>query len=217
VTRVWTDAAKRLRAGIAELEITVPEAAPDRLIAYLQELLRWNRAYNLTAVKDPLDMVARHLLDSLVVLPYLHGREVIDIGSGAGLPGIPLALADSSRRFTLLDSNGKKTAFLRHAVRHLRIENADVVEARAEAFGDDAGKARFDTVTSRAFAGLSDMLRVSAPLCAPGGRIVAMRGRIDRAELAGLAQTPGFALQPTVPLVVPGITGDRHLVIFSRP
>ena len=210
----------RLLAGLVALKLDPALAGP--LLRYLGELVIWNKAYNLTAVREPAEMVTRHLLDSLVVLPHVgaapvgaaHGRDihrVIDVGTGAGLPGIPLAIANPALHVTLLDSNGKKARFLRHAQRELPLANVDVVEARAEAF---VPPAPFDTVISRAFAALGDFLKATARLSAHG-RWLAMKGKLDAQELAEVP--PGFRVEQQVQLKVPGLDEARHLIIATRP
>ncbi len=198
----------RLLAGLVALRLDPALAAP--LLKYLGELVIWNKAYNLTAVREPAEMVTRHLLDSLVLLPHVEGRTV-DIGSGAGLPGIPLAMANPSIAVTLLDSNGKKARFLRHAQRTLPLNNVDVVEARAEAFTPPA---RFDCVVTRAFGSLREFLETTAHLGAERGRWLAMKGKLDRKELA--AVPPGFRVQQEIQLHVPGLDEERHLIVSSR-
>lgn len=199
----------RLLAGLLALRLDPGLAAP--LLRYLGELVLWNKAYNLTAVREPAEMVTRHLLDSLVVLPHVEGR-VVDVGTGAGLPGIPLALANPALHVTLLDSNGKKARFLRHAQRTLPLTNVEVVEARAEAF---VPPALFDTVISRAFAALPDFLAATARLGAKNGRWLAMKGKLDAQELAEVP--PGFRVEQEVQLKVPGLDEERHLIIATRP
>lgn len=183
--------------------------APARLLAYLELLAKWNRAYNLTAVRDPAEMVARHLLDSLAVLPFVHGTPLADIGSGAGLPGIPLAIAQPDLAVTLVESNGKKARFLREAVRTLPLPNVTVRETRVQ---DAVGP--FATVTARAFASLADMLAGGGHLLARDGRWLAMKGRIDRDEIA--AVPGGFHVVAVHRLAVPGIDGERNLVVLAR-
>lgn len=183
--------------------------APARLLAYLELLAKWNRAYNLTAVRDPAEMVARHLLDSLAVLPFVHGPPLADIGSGAGLPGIPLAIAQPDLAVTLVESNGKKARFLREAVRTLPLPNVTVRETRVQ---DAVGP--FATVTARAFASLADMLAGGGHLLARDGRWLAMKGRIDRDEIA--AVPGGFHVVAVHRLAVPGIDGERNLVELAR-
>lgn len=182
----------------------------DPLVAYLAELNKWNAAYNLTAVRNPADMVARHILDSLTVLPYLRGKRILDAGTGAGLPGIPLALSCPDRQFTLLDSNGKKVRFVQHAVATLRLHNVDVVQARAETLKPDAA---YDCVVSRAFCSLADFVANSAHLLLPGGCLLAMKGRRPDAELATLPA--GWRAAAVDPVAVPGLDGERHIVVLA--
>ena len=197
----------RLIAGLAALKLDPALAGP--LLKYLGELVLWNKAYNLTSVREPADMVTRHLLDSLAVLPYARGR-VLDVGSGAGLPGIPLALANAALAVTVLDSNGKKARFLRHAARQIPVL-VEVVEARAEAYSPVQ---RFDTVVSRAFASLRGFLETTEPLGADDGRWLAMKGKLDRQELADVP--PGFRVEQEIQLKVPGLDEERHLIIATR-
>lgn len=205
----------RLDRGLQALGL--PAALAEKLLTYLTELQRWNQAYNLTALRDPLEMVDKHLLDSLSVLPQLHGRRIIDVGTGAGLPGIPLALAQPACQFTLLDSNGKKTAFLRHALRTLGLTQVEVVTARVQDYAAGDGAGRFDSVLSRAFSSLVDMLAMTGALCARQGRLLAMKGQFPQDELEAVRQqATGFELEAVLPLKVPGLAAERHLVIFSR-
>jgi 16S rRNA (guanine527-N7)-methyltransferase len=197
----------RLLAGLVALRLDPALAAP--LLKYLGELVLWNKTYNLTSVRAPVEMVTRHLLDSLSVLPHVAGRTV-DVGSGAGLPGIPLALAYPALHVTLLDSGGKKARFLRHAQRTLPIANVEVVEARAEAFTPPA---RFDTVVTRAFGSLREFLEQSAALGADRGRWLAMKGKLDRKELADVPA--GFRVEQEIQLHVPGLDEQRHLIVVS--
>lgn len=203
------DLETRLRDGIAALSLALPATAVPRLLDYLALLQHWNRHYNLTAVRDPQEMVTRHLLDSLAVLPWVRGASLADLGAGAGLPGIPLALAEPARHVTLVDSNGKKARFMRAALRELGIDNAEVVEARVESL-----RGRHDCITARAFASLPDMLQWGAHLLAPGGYWLAMKGRYPADELAALPA--GFALERAVTLDVPGLDAERHLLILRR-
>ena len=198
----------RLLAGLVALRLDPALAAP--LLKYLGELVLWNKTYNLTSVREPAEMVTRHLLDSLTVLPHVSGR-VIDIGSGAGLPGIPLALATSALHVTLLDSGGKKARFLRHVQRGMALANVEVVEARAEAFTPEQ---RFDCVVARAFSSLREFLETTAHLGADRGRWLAMKGKLDRKELADVP--PGFRVEQEIQLKVPGLDEERHLIIVTR-
>jgi 16S rRNA (guanine527-N7)-methyltransferase len=200
---------QRLHQGLTAMGIDLPPGAEARLLEYLQLLEKWNRAYNLTAVRDPDQMIGRHLLDSLAVLPCLHGVRVLDVGTGAGLPGIPLALARPTLRFTLLDSNAKKTRFVTQAVHALGLGGVAVVHARAETFQPPE---RFDTVIARAFASIPDMLAATRHLCAPGGRWLAMKGVFPQEELAGIPAGVHAAVKP---LRVPGLEAARHVVIIE--
>jgi 16S rRNA (guanine527-N7)-methyltransferase len=193
------------------MAITCTPAQQAQLLDYVALLAKWNQVYNLTAGRDPLEMVGRHLLDSLSVLPYLEGRRVLDVGTGAGLPGIPLAVLCPEREFVLLDSNGKKTRFVQQAVAELGLRNVTVVHSRAEDFRADPG---FDVVVSRAFAAIADMLTAAGGLCAPGGVILAMKGAHPAAELAALP--PGYTLAGVHRLSVPDVHEERHLVCVRR-
>jgi len=199
----------RLKDGLDVFGLTLPVGATDALLDYIALLARWNAAYNLTAVRDPAEMVTRHLLDSLAVLPYVRGDNLVDLGTGPGLPGIPLALAAPQLAVTLVDSNGKKARFLREAVRALKLANVLVVEARVEEV-----EGQFDTVTARAFASLADMLAWGGRLLAPGGVWLALKGRLPEDELAGVPAD--FAVAQILPLSVPGLDTERHLVVIKR-
>ncbi|MGH8591351.1 MAG: 16S rRNA (guanine(527)-N(7))-methyltransferase RsmG [Gammaproteobacteria bacterium] len=211
----------RLAAGLSTLGMALPEARFAALIAFLALLAKWNRAFNLTAVRDPVEMVPRHLLDSLAVWPYVRGPRILDLGSGAGLPGMVLALVDPEREWVLLDSNAKKTRFLTQVVIELRPGNVEVVQARAEAY---APARPFTTVIARALAPLSTVLRLARPLCAAEGRILAMKGVYPEAELAELAPNrPHMPNRPHIKgarvhrLQIPGLAGQRHLVQIDLP
>jgi 16S rRNA (guanine527-N7)-methyltransferase len=197
-----------LERGLAVLAL--PAALADPLLAYLTELEKWNSAYNLTAIREPAAMVTRHLLDSLVLKPFACG-PLLDVGSGAGLPGIPLAIADPALAVAVLDGNGKKARFLRHAVRTLGLGNLEVVEARVEDFRPAAPYA---AVVSRAFATLGEFVRITGHVLAPDGQWLAMKGKLDRSELEGLPA--GTGIVEVKSLKVPGLDEDRHLVVVAR-
>ena len=200
---------QRLRAGLTALGLELDASVIERQLDYLDLLLRWNAAYNLTAVRDAGEMVTRHLLDSLAVLPFVSGESLADLGTGAGLPGIPLALAKPGLKVHLVDSNGKKARFLREAVRQLKLERARVEESRVEAV---VGK--FDCITARAFATLSDMLALGGHLLADEGRWLALKGRFPQDELDNLPV--GFQMEAVHRLEIPGLDAERHLVIIKR-
>lgn len=199
-----------LDAGLHALGLDTALAAP--LLAYLALLDRWNRTYNLTAIRDPREMVGKHLLDALAMHAHFEGIATLaDLGSGAGIPGVPLAIARPGLQVTLVESNGKKARFLREVVRSLPLPNARVAESRAEAL-DLPGA--FDAITARALATLPDILAVGAHLLNPGGRLLAMKGARPDDEIAALP--PGWCVESVRPLAVPGLAAERHLVVVGR-
>lgn len=199
----------RLEQGIAALGLALPEDAVQRLLDYQALLERWNAAYNLTAIRDPAEMITRHLVDSLAILPYVQGHSLADLGTGPGLPGIPLAIAAPGRDILLVDSNGKKVRFLREAIRALKLEGVRAVQSRVE---DVEGQ--FDCITARAFATLADMLGWGGHLLAPDGIWLAMKGKKPDDELPGIPA--GFAVRGMHELNVPGLDAERHLVVLGR-
>jgi len=180
-----------------------------KLLVYLDLLQRWNRTYNLTAIRNPLDMVSRHLLDSLSVLPWIHGSRLLDAGAGAGLPGIPLAVARPEMEVVLLDSAGKKVRFLNHVRRELRLDNVSTEQQRLE---DYEPEAVFDMVISRAFASLAAFAEAARHLVGPA-RLLAMKGRYPADELDAVPDW--VRVESVEKLAVPGLQEDRHLVIMS--
>ena len=200
----------RLRDGLAALALD-PALAPP-LLDYLALLQRWNATYNLTAIRDPLQMVTLHLLDSLAMLPFVAGIGTLaDLGTGPGLPGIPLAIAQPSLQVALVESNGKKARFLREALRSLELDNAQVVESRIEAV-DRPGA--FDAITARALATLPQIIALGGHLLAPQGRLLAMKGVHPQEEIAALP--PPWTLLATHRLKVPGLDAERHLLVVGR-
>ena len=198
--------------GAARLGVPLAPAAAGRLLRLLDELERWNRSFNLTAITDRREMLTHHLLDSLSVLPFVQGARVIDVGTGAGFPGLPLAIADPGRHYTLLDSAGKKVRFVSHACRVLGLANVEPVHARAEAWRPDAA---FDTVVARAFAPLPRLVAQVAPLCRPDTRVVAMKGPRAADEQAGLPA--GWQVEQDVRVEVPGLGAERRIVVLRPP
>jgi 16S rRNA (guanine527-N7)-methyltransferase len=189
----------QLEQGIAALGLKLPADAVPRLLDYQALLARWNSTYNLTAIRDPAEMISRHLLDSLA-----------DLGTGPGLPGIPLAIAAPGRQVLLVDSNGKKVRFLREAIRSLKLEGVRAVQSRVEEV-----EGQYDCITARAFASLSDMLGWGGHLLAPQGIWLAMKGKSPDDELAGVPE--GFVIDGIQTLDVPGLgAAERHLVVLRR-
>jgi|CXWL01.1.fsa_nt_gi 16S rRNA (guanine527-N7)-methyltransferase len=200
---------ERLRGRLAEAGHTLDAGAQERLLEYLALLVQWNAAYNLTAVRDPLQMIDRHLIDALSLLPHLAGDDLADIGTGPGVPGLVLALARPFARVWLVDSNGKKARFLRECLRRFDLPHVVVHEARAEALPGDVP---FNQIVSRAYSELALFVRSTRQLLAPDGRWLAMKGKRPDAEIAAL---PAWAQVEAVhELKVPGADGERHLVVL---
>ncbi len=201
--------ADELAQGLAALGLAVPPEAGGRLLRYVDLLEKWNRVYNLTAIRDPRRMLPYHILDSLAVAPYVTGASLLDVGAGAGLPGIPLAIARPDLCVTLLDSSHKKTAFLQQAVIELALARVDVVCSRVEEWAGGP----YDCLISRAFSDLAEGVRLARPLLAPGGRLLDMKGVYPYEELA---QLPADVVPVDVrALTVPGLEGSRHVVIMQ--
>lgn len=206
----WPKVAEaRLREGVHAMGLALDEAVVARLMTYLVGLVKWNQAFNLTAIRDPLVMVDKHLLDSLSVLPLISRESLIDIGTGAGLPGFILALVHPEQDITLLDSNGKKTRFLKQMAADMGMQRVTVVNARCEEH-----QGQYAQVCSRAFASLADMVNGTAHLLAPNGRWLAMKGHVPHDEIAELPVNA--ALENTLALRVPFVADARHLIVL-RP
>jgi 16S rRNA (guanine527-N7)-methyltransferase len=206
--------AAQLSEGIEVLGLALPRETQTRMLQYLALIRKWNQVHNLTAVREPEAMLVRHLLDSLAILPHVAGPRIADVGSGAGLPGIPLALARPEWRVTLVETNHKKTAFLQQARIELDLKNVEVMTERVENFHPVDG---FDVVISRAFSDLADFAGLAGHLCAPGnggGRLVAMKGVYPHEELAQLPAQ--FMVEKILPVTVPGLEAERHLVLIKQ-
>jgi 16S rRNA (guanine527-N7)-methyltransferase len=206
---------QQLAAGVAALGLTLPDGAEAKLLAYLALLDKWNRVYNLTAVRDAERMVSHHLLDSLAAVPYFQGGgadpiRVLDVGSGGGLPGIPLAIARPELKVTLIDSIAKKTAFLLQAKAELGLSNLHVATSRVEDFHPETG---FDVITSRAFSDLKEFVTLTRHLLRPGGRWLAMKGLYPNEEIAQLPADVKVSADHA--LVVPGLEASRHLIVLE--
>ncbi len=197
-----------LRQGLIELALSISEKAQTTLLAYLQYLSKWNQHYNLTSITDPVEQLRYHLLDSLSLAPFLQGPRILDVGTGAGFPGVPLALALPQYQFTLLDSNGKKIRFITQAMSELKILNVRPVQARAESFHEAAG---FDDIISRAVSSLSAVLDDTQALLASGGQWLCMKGVYPTDELA-VVQQP-YRVER---LKVPGVEAERHVVVIRE-
>ena len=201
----------QLTAGLQDMGVTLDDDQVERLLAYLALLQKWNRTYNLTAIRDPAQMVGRQLLDSLSIIGWIERGPVLDVGTGAGLPGIPLAIARPAIGFTLLDTNGKKTRFLRQLVGELGLPNVEVIQQRVERLQRPQD---FAAITSRAFATLADMVAGSAHLLADDGAWLAMKGVVPTDEIAALPEGLDVRVEA---LRVPGGQAARHLVIIRPP
>ncbi|MDQ1311064.1 MAG: Ribosomal small subunit methyltransferase [Pseudomonadota bacterium] len=197
--------------GTRALALELDETQLARLVAHLDLLDEWNARMNLTAIRDRPSQLTKHLLDSLTVQPYLSGERIADVGSGAGFPGIPLAIVEPHRQFTLIESTGKKCRFLEHVRDTLELKNVTVVQSRAESYKPDR---RFDTVLARAVGPVADLVKVAGPLVVGGGRLLAMKGRYPEQELA--ARLDGWKVAAVHPLSVPGLGEERHLVELCR-
>lgn len=202
--------ASELATGLDQLDVTLPAQAQATLLDFVRELDRWNQAYNLTAVRDPAEMLPRHLLDSLAALPFIRGSRVLDVGCGAGLPGFPLAIALPDVRLVLLDSNAKKQRFVEHVIRTLKLSNVEPAHARVEQYA----AAPFDTIICRALTTLAEFAAGAQHLLAPGGQLVAMKGRMPDAEIAALAK--GWQVTGQHRVRVPGLAGQRHIIQLKR-
>lgn len=200
-----------LAEGLKALGQSLDDRQAASMLRLLDELERWNRKFNLTAIRDRGDMLTLHLLDSLAVRPYLDGRTVLDVGTGAGFPGLPLAIAEPDRSFVLLDSSNKKIQFVRHAALKLGLDNVEAARSRAEDFAPGEG---FDTVIARAVAELAELARLAGHLVGEGGVFVALKGRYPAEELDQLPDS----WEPHVhELPVPGLeSGSRHAVVMTR-
>jgi 16S rRNA (guanine527-N7)-methyltransferase len=202
---------ERLVQDAATLGVSLHEPDATRLLRLLDELERWNRTYNLTAIRAREDMLTHHLLDSLSINADLRGDRVADVGTGAGFPGLPLALINPARHFTLIDSNGKKVRFVQHAARELGLTNVEGLQVRVEALRSQPS---FDTVVARAFAPLPELLTAIAPLCGAGTRVVAMKGKWPQLEIDAL---PGeWHHGESHELTVPGMNEARCVIVLSR-
>jgi len=202
---------KKIVRGIEVLGLDVSDQKLDLLLEYLQLFHKWNRTYNLSAVRNPEEMVHRHLLDSLSVIPHINGKNFIDVGTGGGLPGIPLAIMFPEKSFTLLDSNGKKTRFLFQVKTSLHLDNVTVENQRVEAFQPET---KFCAVISRAFASIEDMVKGCHHLLSENGLFYAMKGQFPQDELSVLEKH--YKVVDSFALTVPDSDGERHLIVLNN-
>jgi 16S rRNA (guanine527-N7)-methyltransferase len=204
--------ANLLSTGLTEMALTISEAQQQLLLQYVALLDKWNKVYNLTAVREPERMIGLHILDSLAIQPYVRdAKTLLDVGTGGGLPGIPLAITCPSLQVTMLDSLQKKTTFVRQAIGELALKNASVVCERIEAYQPPN---KFEIITSRAFAELIDFVHGAGHLLADNGRMLAMKGVYPHDEIARLPAT--HRVEEVIPLTVPQVDGQRHLVVLRK-
>jgi 16S rRNA (guanine527-N7)-methyltransferase len=197
---------QQLQLGCEALGVMVSEQQLSLLIKYVELIAKWNKAFNLTSVREPQEMISRHLLDSLAILPYLEGKSLLDVGTGAGLPGIPVAILRPEMAVTLLDSNSKKTRFLQQVKAELNLKNISVIHSRVE----QADLPKFDIVTARAFSTIDDIIDLAGRHCDDAGSLVLMKGIYPEEEMQ--ATLGAFSLRDIQSLDVPGCEGQRHLV-----
>ena len=202
---------EQLKGLLDQAQINLSEAQIEQQLALVGLLDKWNKAYNLTSVRNPKDMLTRHIMDSLAVRKYLHGQRFIDVGTGPGLPGLPLAIAEPDKEFVLLDSLGKRIRFIRQVCHELKLTNVTAVQARVEDYQDEK---QFDGVISRAFASLNDMLSWCEHLPAENGRFYALKGLYPQDELEQLPEQ--YKIESIEQINVPGIDASRHIVIISK-
>ncbi len=205
---------KQLEAACKQLSLNLDSAQIEKLMVFLQLFNKWNKVYNLSAIRDPKKMVDYHLVDSLSIMSHIHGDTVLDVGCGGGLPGIPLAIALPHVNFTLLDSNGKKTRFVKQSQIELGLDNLSVVQSRIESFKPDyPASGQFDTVTSRAFAAMGDFYQQVLPLCHSDTHILAMKGKRPDDEMDSIPADKIVGIQT---LKVPNVDGERHIIRLQK-
>jgi len=200
-----------LSGNLSDLPLDVTESQCEKLVDFVLMMHKWNKTYNLTSVRDPQQMLARHILDSIVIAPHLHKQHYIDVGTGPGLPGIPLAIIHPDKNFVLLDSLGKRVRFMKQAAFELSLQNIQPVQSRVE---DYSSQVRLDGVLSRAFASLKDMLHWCQHLVDSEGEYLALKGQFPADELQQLPE--GFVLTESIELSVPNLDGERHLLKIKK-
>ena len=221
-----------LEQGLRDLALGVPANAQQNLLHYLHLIVKWNKHFNLSGITAIQEMVPLHLLDSLAISPYLEGERILDIGSGAGLPGIPLAIANPDKNFVLLDSNGKKTRFLFQVKVALELSNVEIVDARVDEYLSTADTGEFSLITCRAFSSISSIVKMIEKPLASGTKLLAMKGVYPHDEIAELQQDKTinstsnkasstdldncYKVESVIELTVPGVESQRHLVLIGQ-
>lgn len=200
-----------LRRGLDAMSLTLTNQQQQLLIGYVERLHKWNKAFNLTSVRDPQQMMVKHILDSLSVAGHLKGKRFIDVGTGPGLPGIPLAIAHPEKHFTLLDSLGKRVRFMKQCAFEMELANVEPIQSRVE---EHLATPYYDVVLSRAFASLKDMLHCCEHLVDSQGAFYALKGQFPKEEILAIPNT--FKITSSIELLVPGLQGERHLVIVQK-
>lgn len=205
------DLKNRIHEASTKIGIMVSSEQNEQLIQYLELLIKWNKAYNLTAIRDPEEMFTKHIVDSLSIAPFIKGESILDVGTGPGLPGIPMAIMFPSKHFSLLDSNGKKTRFLVQVKMSLALVNIEVFNIRVESLPNDK---LFDQIMSRAFTALDNMVELCKHLLSPNGEFLAMKGLVPKDEMAMLDKD--YGITSITPLTVPGCMDQRHLISIKK-
>lgn len=202
---------RRLEQALAENNLSLNERAKQQLIQYLELMLTWNQVFNLTSITTPKEMVYLHIIDSLSVMPYLHGNQLLDVGTGAGLPGIPLAIANPDQHWVLVDKNSKKTRFLTQAIAELGLTHVSAIHSRSENFHPDQC---FDSILSRAFGSLRLFAETTGHLLCPGGKLIAMKGKYPEEEINDLP--PQFLVEDVSKLGIKGMDIERHIIRLNK-
>lgn len=196
-----------LKKGILDLQLSLDDQQIDQIEKFVNILMKWNKAFNLTAIVEPSEIITHHILDSLSIVPFIRGKKILDVGSGAGLPGIPCAIALRDHKFVMLDSNGKKTRFMTQAIGELKIKNASVIQSRIEDFKPEEC---FEVITARAFAAIEKIVTVTKQQICADGELLIMKGIYPQAELQNISNHA-----KVYPLSVPGLNEQRHLVCIK--
>jgi 16S rRNA (guanine527-N7)-methyltransferase len=201
----------QLKKGLKNMDLSIDESKQEQLVAFVLLLDKWNKAYNLTSVREPEQMMIKHILDSLAIGPHLNQVKYIDVGTGPGLPGIPLAIVFPEKHFTLLDSLGKRIRFIKQVIFELKLNNINTVQSRVEQFIPDDP---YDSVITRAFASIKDMLHWCQHLVDSQGQFLALKGLLPEEEIEQIPE--GYSIVDAIELAVPGLEGERHLIKIKK-